>query len=223
MADLWGTLVPLIIASAIVPLHLAVTRVFVQSSTRVAAAWVAGITAVRLIQGMLFGLVFTTGVALARSADRRIVASGVLLVLAVMLYATALRKALYDDDEEAPPPPKWKEKAESVGPLAAFGAGVLVTSVAVKFWIFTLGAIGAIVDAGLGRVPGILIFLLFVALGQSGHVALIALGVLSSGRSAGANGPAEWMKRSNRVAIVVVSLALGTWFLLKALSIRGII
>lgn len=222
MADLWGTLVPLIVASAIVPLHLAITQVFVRSSARVAIAWLAGITTVRVVQGLVFGLMFSTSLVLRRSDNRKVLVGGILLVFAVILYTTALRKALMDQDED-PPPPKWKERAASIGPFGAFWAGVALMSVGVKFWVFTLGAIGAIIDAQIGWGPGIATFLAFVVLAQSGHLLLIGFGVASSdGSSTRINALSDWLKRRNRIVTIVLGFVFGTWFLVKALSLLGV-
>ena len=61
MLELWRNLLPLVLASAVGPAPLVVTILLLRSSTRAAAAWVAGMTAVRLAQGVLFGLIFADG------------------------------------------------------------------------------------------------------------------------------------------------------------------
>ena len=63
MNDPWTALLPLVIGSAILPVQITVTVLLLRSSAgRIAAvAWVAGMTAVRLAQGVVFGLVLGTG------------------------------------------------------------------------------------------------------------------------------------------------------------------
>ncbi len=61
MGDLWGTLLPLIVASALVPVQITLTVLLLRSSVGTAAAWVGGMTATRLAQGVFFGIVFAAG------------------------------------------------------------------------------------------------------------------------------------------------------------------
>ncbi len=58
MAGLWSTLLPLAIASAIVPVQLVVTVVLQRSAAGrvVSLAWVLGMLTVRLGQGIVIGL-----------------------------------------------------------------------------------------------------------------------------------------------------------------------
>ena len=222
MVDLWTTLVPLVIGSAIVPVQILITVLLVRNSLRTASAWVAGMAAVRLAQGVLFGFVFYQVVATSGSAaGPGIVGSSLLLVLSVLFYVTALRKALADRDA---PPPKWMDKVGSLSSSGAFGAGSAYVAVAPKFWVFTLGAIGAIADAKLGAPASVLAFLAFVVLALSGNLAILAFAAVAPGRAATAlDGFADALKRRDRVITVVLGVVFGTWFLVKALSGFGIV
>lgn len=221
IVELWSDLIPLIIFSAIPPVQVIVTLVLARSSMRAAVAWVAGITIVRLIQGILFGFVFSAGDARSEATAPGFVA-GLMLVLAVVFYVTALRKALADEDEDAPPP-QWMTKAESMSPLAAFGAGAGFMTALVKFWVFTLGAISAIANAHLGAKLSILTFIVFVVLAQSGHFAILALAASSSsGSAAVVKGLSAWLQRNNRIITIVLGVFFGTWFLFKTLARLGL-
>ncbi len=55
---LWGTVLPLIVASAVVPVQITLTVLLLRASVKTGAAWVARMTATRLAQGVLFGFVF---------------------------------------------------------------------------------------------------------------------------------------------------------------------
>ena len=116
MGDLWRNLVPLVLGSAIVPAPLLVTILLLRSSARTAAAWLAGMTVVRLIQGALFGLVFSSAStpATETAAGREAVVAAVLLVLSVTLFVTAARQLLGGGDPDEPPP-KWMAMVDSVG------------------------------------------------------------------------------------------------------------
>jgi hypothetical protein len=225
VSDLWSTLVPLAIASAAVPVQLIVTLMLLRSSLRTAAAWVAGMAALRLLQGILLGLVFAgSEAALADSpGGSGAIASALLLVLSVALYTTALRTAFATADPDAPPP-RWTERLSSLTPGGAFLAGMAFLAVAVKFWVFTLAAIGAIAEAELDRAAGAVAYLVFVALAQSTHLTLLALGSSSSPRAEAAlGGIADWLERNSRALKTVIGVVFGTWFMYKALSGFGVL
>jgi threonine/homoserine/homoserine lactone efflux protein len=224
MTDLWTTLVPLIIGSAVVPVQILVTIMLVRSSLRTATAWVAGMAAVRLVQGVLFGFVFYEALAHSGSSGGPgFAGSTLLLVLAVLFYVTAIRQALADDDSDAPPP-KWMAKVGSMSWPAALGAGATYVAIAPKFWVFTLGAVGAIVDAQLGAPASIATFIGFVALALSVNLAILACAAVSPERSAAAlERLSGWLQSKTRLIAIVLGVVFGTWFLVKALAGFGII
>lgn len=226
MSNLWGTLVPLAIASAVVPVQLVVTILLLRADggRSKAIAWIGGMTAVRLLQGVLFGLVFTTSDQTSTDGESSSpIVSMVLLVIAVLLYVTAARSAMSDDDTDGPPP-KWMAKAATLTAGTAFlmGAGYLL--IAPKFWVFTLSAVGAISDAELSVSSSVLTFLLFIVLAEIVHFVLVGLTIAAPARAAGALDQASaWLERHNRVIMIVLGLVFGTWFLLKALDGLGVI
>ncbi len=225
VVDLWSTLVPLIVASALVPVQLVATIVLLRSSFGTAAAWVAGMATFRIAQGILFGLIFTASAAAGGEASNGPgpVVSTLLLVLAVLFYVTAVRTVLAEDDPDAPPP-AWMEKAGALTPKGAFLAGVAFLAVAAKFWVFTLGAIGAIAEAELGRAAGIGTFLAFVVLAQSGHLAILMLAASSSSRATSAlRAISEWLERNSALLKIVLGIVFGTWFMAKALAGFGVL
>jgi threonine/homoserine/homoserine lactone efflux protein len=223
MFDLWSNLAPLILASAALPLQTIVTLLLVRSSLRSAYAWVAGKTVVRLLQGVLFGIVLTASEEKSGPREPKVFLGALLLVMALLLYVKALRSAVKAEDEDAPPP-QWITKAASMSPLAAFAAGAGFMTVSVKFLAFTLGAISAITEAHLGGKLSILMFVLFVILAQSVPFTIVALASSSSSRSAAIlEGFRAWLQRNNRAIGIVFGLVFGTWFLLKSLSHLGLI
>jgi Sap, sulfolipid-1-addressing protein len=223
MFDLWSNLAPLILASSVLPLQTVVTLLLVRSSLRSAYAWVAGKTIVRLLQGVLFGVVLTASEEKLGPREPQVFLGALLLVMALMLYVKALRSAVKAEDEDAPPP-QWVAKAGSMSPLAAFAAGAGFMTVSFKFLAFTLGAISAITEAHLGRKLSVLMFVLFVVLAQSVPFAIVALASSSSSRSAAIlEGFRAWLQRNNRAIGIIFGLVFGTWFLLKSLSRLGLI
>ena len=225
MNGLWGTLLPLIVASALVPVQITLTVLLLRASVGTAAAWVGGMTAMRLGQGVLFGLVFAGAGAVSASEDGPgLFVSGVLLVVAVLFLTKAAKLLLGGDDDEDAPPPRWMKLTQSVtaGKAFLFGAGYV--AVAAKLWVFTLGAIGAIDEAALGRTASVALFLLFVALAEAIPIALVAYAALAPGSSqALLERVSAWLERHNRVIVIVLGLVFGVWFLQKALSGLGVL
>jgi len=218
-------LLPLVLASAVVPAPLVVTVLLMRSSTRAAAAWVAGMTVVRLAQGAVFALIFSDGSTAATETPegRSAILSGVLLIVSIMLFVTAAQKLLSDEDPDAPPP-KWMAMLTTMGAGRAFLFGAGLLAVNAKFWVFTLGAISAIDEGGLGRSASIATFLAFAALVIAPQLLALGLAVVAPSRSRSLlDNVVGWLQRNNRAIVVVVSLVFGTWFLAKALTGLGVI
>ena len=177
MGGLWTSLLPLIIGSALVPIQIVITPMLLRGGRASAVAWVAGMTVVRLGQGILFGLLLGgpgTGGGATGSTGAGTGVSLLLLVLAIVFYVTAAKQVVAQPDEDAPPP-RWMAMIDSVTPVKAFGLGAGLVLVGVKFWVFTLGAIAAIGDAALGSGGAIATYLLFVVLAESIHLVIIGL------------------------------------------------
>jgi hypothetical protein len=225
MTDPWTALVPLTIGSAILPLQIAVTVLLLRSSAgRIAAvAWVAGMTAVRLAQGVVFGLLLGRAAGSSGSAGAGLIESALLLVVAILLLVMAAKYLLDQPDEDAPPP-KWIALVESATPGRAFLLGIAMVGLSAKLWAFTLGAIGAIAEAGLGQPAATWTFLAYVVAAESVHLAAIALAFLAPDRSG------SWLdrfstslKRHNRAIMVTIGLVFGVWFLIRALRGLGVV
>lgn len=225
MWDLWSTLLPLAIGSAVVPTQIVVTSVLVRSSRGKAAAWIAGMAVLRILQGVLFGLVFADARSDATSAGGpRVLAGGLLLALAVLFLAAALRQAIAGDDAAAAPAPQWLSRVESMPGLAAFGAGAGYVAFSPEKWVFTLGAIGAIADAALGPWASVVHFAAFVVLTVSTGLGVFGFATLDPERAAAVSARVgRWFERRARVVTAVLGAVFGTWFLLKALRALGLV
>jgi hypothetical protein len=226
MGDLWSTLLPLVVASALVPVQITLTVLLLRSSVGTAAAWVGGMTATRLAQGVLFGIVFAEAGALSGSQDGPGPVVSVVLLVVALLFLTKAAKLLLGggaDDEDAQPP-KWMKLTESVtvGRAFLFGAGYV--AIAAKLWVFTLGAVGAIDEAGLGSAASVALFLLFVALAEAIPIAFVAYAALAPSSSQILLGKVSaWLEKNNRVIVIVLGFVFGAWFLLKALQGLGVL
>jgi hypothetical protein len=226
MGELWGSLVPLIIGSALVPIQIVITTMLLRSNAGkvTAVAWLAGMTAVRLGQGLLFGLILGGGTATGTTSGGSSAAvSMLLLVVAILFYVTAIKQLLSQPDEDAPPP-KWMAIVDSVTPRRAFGLGAGLLLIGVKFWVFTLGAIAAIGAADLGQGAAVLTFLVFVVLAESIHILVIGLAYAMPARAAAMlDGITGFLARYNRIIMIVLGAVFGTWFLVKALNGLGVL
>jgi threonine/homoserine/homoserine lactone efflux protein len=224
MVDLWTTLLPLVIGSAVVPTQIVVTSVLLRSSRGKAAAWIAGMAGLRVLQGVLFGLVFAEVRSHATPlGGPRILAGGLLLAIAVLFYATALRQAIAGDAAAAEASPQWLSRVESMPGVAAFGAGAAYVALSPEKWVFTLTAIGAIADAALGPWASVLTFAAFVALTVSTGLAVFGFATLDPERAAAVSARVRrWFERRARILTAALGAVFGTWFLLKALSALGL-
>ena len=225
MNDLWTTLLPLILGSALVPAQIIVTILLLRShgGRIVAVAWIAGMTVARLAQGVVFGLVLDVGSAGEASDERGWILSSVLLVLAVVLYATAAKELAGGTDEDAPPP-KWMSMVEGVTPGRAFLLGAGLILIGAKLWVFTLGALGAIGDAGLGQPAASVAFVVYVALAQGILIGVVGMAYLLPTRAdAILDRVYALLERYNRAIMVAVGLVFGTWFMVMALEGLGVL
>ena len=218
MLELWVNLVPLILVSAALPLQTILTLRLVRSSLAAAFAWVAGMITVRLIQGLVFGVVVKASEEHSGTDAPRYILGVLLLVLSLLLFVKALRTMLGAEDEDAPPP-GWLTKAGAMSPKAAFGAGAGFMTISVKFLVFTLGAISAITEADLDARLSALMYVLFVVLAAIAPLTILALAASSSKRSAAMlDGFSTWLQRKTRVITILLGLIFGIWFLIKALK-----
>ena len=223
MTELWLILLPLAIGSAVVPVQLLVTILLLRApgGRAAAVAWVAGMTTVRLVQGLVFGLVLEG--AHVAGGGRSQFESAVLVVLAVVFYIAALRKYLKVPDEDSPPP-RWMTMLDGATPGRAYVLGVGLLGIAAKSWVFTLGAIGAIADADLAPATAGVTYLVFVLLAQGLHLAILGAAFAAPARAEAALASlSTYLERYDRPILIAFSLVFGTWFLLQGLSGLGIV
>lgn len=225
MGEVWGVLLPLGIASTLAPVQLIVTLTLLRSSFATAAAWVAGMATVRLSQGLLFDLVFTSAYDEAAAAydGQDLIASTLLLVLSLLFYAAALRTATKQPDPDAPTS-AWMEKATTLTPGRAYLAGVALMLVGVKWWVMTLGAVDAIVYAEMTATNAVAAFLAFAVLAQAGHFVILGLAASRAHASERAlEAMSAWLERNGAGVKMGLGVVFGTWFLYKALSGFGVL
>jgi hypothetical protein len=187
-----------------------------------AAAWVGGMTVVRLAQWLVFGLILERAVDDGEPGTSA-VEGALLLVVSILFLVSAARKLAKQPDEDAPPP-RWLQSVADVTAGRAFLMGAGVVGLSPKLWAFTLGAIGAIADAGLGGPGGLAVFVVFVVLAESVHLAAIGLALVSPARAETVLGSVSGaLERHGRTVMIVLGLGFGAWFLVKSLAAFGIL
>jgi Sap-like sulfolipid-1-addressing protein len=228
MNGLWLTLLPFVVGSAVTPVQTLITLLLLQrprGALLVACSFVVGLSLLRAIQGLLLTLMLPGDAIAERSSSDGAgpVESGILIVLAILLYATAVQQALADEDPDAPPP-KWIDKARSISAARAFLLGIGLVLIGAKFWVFSLGVVGAVREAGISVRAGVLTYAAYVALAVAIPLTLIAIKVIAPDSSAVLFKSWEQRLQRNKARVVIgFSLIFGTWFLLTALSGLGVI
>jgi hypothetical protein len=226
VAGLWASLLPLAIASAIVPVQLLITVLLLRSTggRAVSLAWVLGMLTVRVGQGIVLGLVIGPAVLGGDDDGGGTLASLLLLVVAILLLVMAARKAVGEPDEDAPPP-RWKESLEDAVPTRAYLLGVGILLVSAKSWVFTLSAISAIEVADLaGGGAAVLAYLVFVLVAMSLHLVIVAMAYLVPDRADDVMARcSSSLTRYGRPITIGVGVIFGLWFLVRALDGLGVI
>jgi len=217
------SLLPFIIGSALVPIQIIIDILLLKSPKQgllKATAYVGGMTILRLLQGLIFGLILTNSAAAATQEDsgKSPIVSTLLLVLGILLLVTAYKQWRKDDDPDAPPP-KWLTMIDGFTPLKSFGIGFGLLLIGGKFWVFTLGAISMIGQAQLGQPTSTVAFILFVLLAESLLLTPILIRIIIPKQSTTLLEKASaWLTRYNRVIVIVVSLVFGIIFLYQGAS-----
>jgi hypothetical protein len=223
VTDPWSTLVALAIATAVLPIQVTITVLLLRApgGRAKAAAWIGGMTMVRLAQFAIFGVVLE-GAMDDDVAGTSPAEGALLLVVAVLLLVSAVRKLAKQPDEDAPPP-RWMTMLSEVTPGRALFMGAGLVGLSPKLWAFTLGAAGAIADAELAPAASWAAFVIWLVAAQSPHLVALFGSLVAADRSdallARVGGTLE---RRSDALMIGVGLVFGGWFLLKSLSAFGI-
>jgi len=216
MGEVIVKLIPFIIGSAVVPLQLMMIILLLSNPRQglaKAISLVAGMTVVRLLQGIVFGLIFSSEA--GESGGKGPVASLLLVVLGILLLITAYKQWRSEPDADDPPP-KWLTMLDSLTIPKAFGMGAGLVLISGKFWVFTLAAIGVIGEAQLGQPSSSIAFLLYILLAQSLLLLAILVRILLPNQSKTVlEAISVWLTRNSRPIVLVVSLVFGVLFFIQ--------
>lgn len=226
MGSVLVQLLPLVIGSMAMPTWVLLVLALLRrghthgQARGAASAFVGGITAVRLAQGLLFGTVFNAAdVSHGRGAPGTLT-STLLLVAGILLWVTALAQAYrtylaYGEDDLDRPFPSLAPLISALTPLRALGLGALLVLTSSRAWLFTLAALGVIGQAELSTVLSGVAFLLYVL---GAELLLIVPILLSTRASARFDAAAQWLEQHSRSLVIIVSLVVGSYFVWRGLS-----
>lgn len=206
-------LLPLMIAAMAMPTWILLVLLLLRANSRPtnALAFVGGVTAVRLLQGVLFGFALSATIGPRRQSQWEALVSALLLITGILMWAAALRQVGKAVDPVGAPiiTSRWETMIHSLTPAQAFGVGALLVAASSRAWLFTLAAISVIGQATLTSVESLVVFLLYVLGAEALLLAPIVLSVRSPTRFDAAAG---WLEAHERPLVIGVSLILGSFF-----------
>ena len=220
MSSVIVNLLPLIIGAAVVPIWIIIVLLLLSNKGGVlkASAFVAGIIAVRLAEGVVFGYIFRGDPAASSDEGAGLIVSTLLLVIGILMLVTAFRQWRKEDDPDAPPP-KWMAAISGLSAPKAFGMGALLVAIAAKQWVFTLSAIGIIGEAQLEPPTSVGLFLFYVLAAQSlVLIPIVAYAIAPTQSAKTLDAARQWLERYNRTIVIAISLIFGIFFLWKGVT-----
>lgn len=220
MGDVILNLLPMMLSATLVPVPVIIVLLLLRGpgGLATAAAFVGGMTVVRLAQGLLFAAVFAGTRDDSGGDGPDPIAATLLLVLGILLWVTAVRTLLKAEDPDEPPP-AWVGTLRTASPAMAFGIGAGLIAIAAKQWVFTLSALGVIAEADLGRTEAALAYLIFVLGAQALLVLpLAAYAVNREGTVVVLERVGTWLDQNTRPIKIAVSVIFGTYFLWKGVA-----
>ncbi len=204
-------LLPLILGIMMMPTWIMlVLSLLASEHGRVGAgALVGGITAMRLLQGAIFGFVSAVYISRQPSRTETIVVATLLLVTGLLMWATALRQ-LFARNESGALIARWMTLLAALTPIRAFGLGALLVVTSPRCWLFLLAAIGLIGQADLSTPQSVVAFLIYVL---GAELLLISPILVALWTPEKFDALAGWLRAYDRQISIVVSLVVGGFFL----------
>lgn len=218
MGEIIIELLPMILGCAIVPVWLTVNLIILMGARGVvrSAAFIAGVTLVRLLVGVLFGFVF--GPSPDSAGGPSPVTSTLLLVVGVLFAISAGKYYLKEPDADEPAP-KWMTTVDSLTPGRLFLLGGGWGLLGPKPWIFTLSALSVIREAPLSVSEGVIAYLIYVLGSLVLFLIPLILAAVAPKTAETALGQMRgWLERNNRAIMMVVSAVFAVLFLYKGIT-----
>lgn len=209
-------LLPLVIGSMLMPTWIMLVLSLLTSGHgwMRAVAFVSGVTTVRLLQGVIFGAATVAYTARYTGRAETIVVSTLLLVAAILMWATAV-KQFFAKGESGALIARWMTLITALTPIRACGLGALLVVTSARAWLFILAAIGLIGRAELSATHSIVAFLFYVLGAELLLIAPILVALWTPGRFGIL---ADWLRAYDRQITIVVPLVVGGFFLWYGVS-----
>ncbi len=219
MTSLFGELLPMILGNVLAPLWLIIVLLLLASPGGLGkgAAFVLGMTFTRVVQGVLFGLVFAAA-AEETAGGGAPVAATIKLLLGILLLIAGYKKWRKEEDPDEPPP-KWMQSLNQTTAPRAFGMGALGVAVGPKLWAFTLSALAVINAAELNRTGAIIAYAVYIVFAQILLIlAVLVSAVAPQGSRALLQRAIDWLTTYNRPISITVALVFGLFFAWNGVS-----
>ena len=222
MTELWLALLPILLAMLISPARTIAVILLLHTPKQALTAftYVCGLITAMMIQGILFGLLFSF-VDLTmdeREADLMVVVS-IMFILVGIIMLTGAAKFVFQEEEDDKPPPAWLEKIEFLSPRTAYSTGFGWIMVSPKQWAFVLTAVAVIFTANFPPLASLVNFFIFSVLIQLVYFIIIGIHLLMPVRSeAILNSIFNWVKSNFRTVAIALFSGFGLFFLIKGIS-----
>ncbi len=219
MTSLFGELLPMILGNVLAPLWLIIVLLLLASPGGLvkASAFVLGMTLARVVQGVLFGVVFAASAAETAGGGAPVAAT-IKLLLGILLLITAYKKWRKEEDLDEPPP-KWMQSLNQTTAPRAFGMGALGIAVGPKLWAFTLSALAVISAAGLDPTAAIIAYAAYIVFAQILLIlAILVSAVAPQGSRASLQRAIDWLTTNYRPISITVALVFGVFFAWNGVS-----
>lgn len=225
VGQMWLTLLPLAVGSAVTPSYYLLEILLLESDRgrAKAAMFAAGFGVMKVVLGLAFGATVVTDVSGA-GAERGTspVVATLLLASGLLFLGMGVREVLGSSDA-SDAPPRWMSMVDRLTPLRTFALACGMLLAAPNLWVFTLTAVATIKDAGLSTPVAVVWFLVFVLLTLAPMLAVVGVVVAMPTRSDALLGALRaWLMRHNRAIMIGVFGVLGvalTWAGLDRLAL----
>jgi hypothetical protein len=141
------------------------------------------------------------------------VASILLTLTGILLWVVALREWRTAPRPESPLP-RWLSLVGSLTPVRTFLVGAALVLTSSRAWLFTLAAIGLIIQANLRPIQNVIAYLYYTLGANLLIIAPIFISLTSSARF---ERGARWLELHNRSIVITVSAIVGSIFLWRGI------
>jgi hypothetical protein len=220
VADVLVAIIPIVVGAALMPGWVVLALLLLQRPDGVlaGAAFIGGMTAVRLLQELAFGTAFASLDEARDSGQASVIVSTIFVVMGLAMWATAIGQMVRRNDPDAPPS-HWLASLQTrpAAILVAFGAILVITSG--KQWMFMLATMGTIRQGDLNLVEAVIVYLLYVV--GAGLLLILPIVAVATGQVRSVTmvrRAEEWLESQSRHIVIVVSAVFGAWFLWKGFA-----